>query len=231
MKELINFKKEINFNNNIAEISSISLEATYEETDKSVKGYFLIEGSYRSHELSLNKENFNYKIPFSYDLGIEFVENSVNVNIKDFTYEINADVLSINIDYEVSADEVVNESEFLEQQEFDRFLQSHEVDIVNLQEDEKKEEEIDSIKEIKIDEEVTTDNEKLEERELQQTVIESVSKKEDNYITYHVYVCEEDDTLDLIANKFSISKDELKDYNDIDNVTYGMKIIIPFKDE
>lgn len=240
MKELVNFKKDILFSNNIAEISSISLECTYEGLEEAVKGYFLVEGSYRSHELSLNKENFSYKLPFEYNCDNRIKKETANINIKDFTYQIDADTLSVDIEYEIEADN--EEKDFLEQEEFDRFLLEHEVDIVNLKEDNEEIEEViekenENIleepehKKIPEIEEIINSVEEEDVRNIEETVINTASSKEDNYITYHVYVCEEDDTLDRVASKYNINIDVIKEYNDIDEIKYGMKIIIPFIDE
>ena len=54
---------------------------------------------------------------------------------------------------------------------------------------------------------------------------------ENTYITYHIHVCDESDTLEYLANKYKISIDIIKDYNSIDNISAGMKLIIPCQDE
>lgn len=61
MRELIKLNKSLEFSNNIAEITSISLECNYEANPDKAIGDFLVEGSYRSHEVSLNQENFSLK--------------------------------------------------------------------------------------------------------------------------------------------------------------------------
>ena len=56
-------------------------------------------------------------------------------------------------------------------------------------------------------------------------------EKEEKYITYHVYICESDDTFESISEKFKTTTEEIREYNDIDDIEYGRKIIIPVKDE
>ena len=56
-------------------------------------------------------------------------------------------------------------------------------------------------------------------------------KRKKEYSIYRVYTVKEDDTLDLIYDKFNTNKETLMDYNDLDNITVGSKIIIPSQDE
>lgn len=53
----------------------------------------------------------------------------------------------------------------------------------------------------------------------------------DTYVTYYVYLVKEEDNIDKIMEKFSITKDELENYNDLSNIKAGTKLIIPSKNE
>ena len=79
MKELVNFNGELEFRNNIFEISSISLESEYEVCPDKISGVFLVSGSYRGHEISLNQETFNKKLPFEYVFKDKMVEDTVSL--------------------------------------------------------------------------------------------------------------------------------------------------------
>ena len=50
---------------------------------------------------------------------------------------------------------------------------------------------------------------------------------EENYVTYRVYKVEESDTIDTILTKYNINKEMLADYNNIENIKPGDKLIIP----
>lgn len=251
MRDTINFKKELEFKNNIAEITSISLECNYEAKKQGVEGSFLIEGSYRSHEISLNQETFSFKVPFDYQFAKPIIDSSALVNVKDFTYTIESNNLNIDIEYETIAEEEIIENDFLEKEEFDRFLTEHEVEVVDLNNVELDE------RGDKLVEEKTIDVEEIEEtilppvdhletepniniipleteediRDVTKSVIENIATREDTYITYHVYLCTENDSIESISSKFKINIDTLKSYNDIDSVTAGMKLIIPSTNE
>lgn len=230
MKEIIKFNDEVEFRNNIFEISSISLDTEYNKTSKKVDGYFIITGSYRGHEISLNQENFTKKIPFNYEFNDELEEESITLEVNDFTYEIDQNKLILNIEYEIEGDKMLFEDE----REFDKFLEEHEVEIVDLKEESKeeesKEEEIKEEKEIIepiIEENISQIRTSTKESE----IIDTLKDGENTYITYHIHICDESDTLDYLANKYKINIELIKEYNSIDEIRSGMKLIIPCLDE
>lgn len=70
-----------------------------------------------------------------------------------------------------------------------------------------------------------------EEKEIKEDKINDYSNifnlKDDNYLTYYVYICQENDTIDTIIEKYKTTKYDLMEYNDIENIKEGSKIIIP----
>lgn len=241
MKKIINFTDDIEFRNNIYEISSISLEREYVASENDVNGTFIITGSYRGHEISLNQESFTKKIPFSYHFEEPMDKETVTMEVDDFTYEIDQNKLCVEIEYEIEGDKMV----FDDEREFDKFLENHEVEIVDFKDEtkEEKEEEEKPIIEEKIEEEnfdiCEPEKEEVkqnEDREVKEVkvdteIMDTLNGGENTYITYHIHVCDESDTLEYIANKYKISIDVIKDYNSIDNISVGMKLIIPCQDE
>lgn len=251
MKEQCKFKESCAFKNNIAEITSISLECNYEVTDKDIDGSFLIEGSYRTHELSINQDNYSFKLPFEYRLKDNCLKDTVNLNVIDFTYTTDENNLNIEIEYEVTYEV---EEEITTKEEFDRFLEEHEVEIVDLKSEESDGEKVTEylneeriIPEEEIIEEIpvpiiendSDNNERIENVQINEeitnssdisvtnTIIDNIKDDRDEYITYHVYICTDYDTLNSIADKFKVSVEILKNYNNVDTITSGMKIIIP----
>ena len=49
----------------------------------------------------------------------------------------------------------------------------------------------------------------------------------ETYSTYHVYIVKEEDTIDKIMEKYSVSKEDLSNYNDLNDIKPGDKVIIP----
>lgn len=240
MKKIINFTDDIEFRNNIYEISSISLEREFEATENDISGTFIITGSYRGHEISLNQESFTKKIPFSYHFEEPMDKETITMEVDDFTYEIDQNKLCVEIEYEIEGDKMI----FDDEREFDKFLENHEVELVDFKDDIKEEEKpiIEENVEVCEQEKEEEKEEKKEKQEKQEKnedrevkvdteIMDTLTGGENTYITYHIHVCDESDTLEYIANKYKISIDVIKDYNSIDNISAGMKLIIPCQDE
>lgn len=62
-------------------------------------------------------------------------------------------------------------------------------------------------------------------------IFTSINDNEDTFKTYHVYIVRENDTLESIMNKYKIDKDKLQEYNDLNEIKIGTKLIIPATNE
>ncbi len=100
MKKIVPFKKDITFDSNIAEISSISLEHTLKLKEENlVSGEFIISGTYKMTEASLNSDSFEYQLPFDISIDKKYDTSEVSVDISDFYYEVtDSKILSISIE-------------------------------------------------------------------------------------------------------------------------------------
>ena len=99
MKKVIPFRKEIQFKNYLAEITSISLEHTLKLEKESVLGEFIVSGDYKMSDTSTTTEKFSYNLPFEITLDEHYVLDKVTVDVDDFYYEIiNNNALVVNID-------------------------------------------------------------------------------------------------------------------------------------
>lgn len=50
---------------------------------------------------------------------------------------------------------------------------------------------------------------------------------EETFTTYSVYIMRKEDTIDKIMDHYHISREQLSEYNDLDNLEIGSKVIIP----
>lgn len=100
MKKIIPFKKDIIFNNQLFEITSISLEHTLNKYENNlVSGQFVISGEYKLTSTSKNVESFSYELPFDIHLDSKYILEKAKIDIDDFYYEIiNESILSVHID-------------------------------------------------------------------------------------------------------------------------------------
>lgn len=269
MRENFEIEKELKFSNNIAEITSISLEERHEVQDDKLVGNFIVSGEYKIHEISLNKEKFNFKIPYEYDIKSDVEENSLDLEITNFVYDSDNDSLFVTIDYDLCGDRK-DILLFDDKEDLDEFLKSREVELIiddvneeidrtsldtlapqeeeldheetkddlsnacveEVKEEEKQNEEemkefIESVKDVSNVDDVVSRN--IEESKEQ--LLNSVKVNDDNYITYKVHIVKQEDTLESILVKYSITLDELKEYNDFNVLTLGDKLLIPIINE
>lgn len=120
MKSIIPYKKEISFGSKIAEITSMSLEHEINIEPGSANGNFIISGDYKSHEVSVNREPFLFKLPFSIELTDHIDLNSIQFDIQDFSYDIlNDDTIEVDIEFSLEADEMIENEEVEDNQEME----------------------------------------------------------------------------------------------------------------
>ena len=253
MKKIISFEKEIAFSSMIGEVTSIALDHTLKFADSSsVKGNFVISGTYKMTEASTLEEKFSYEIPTEIDLSERLDLETCKISIDDFTYEVvNEDTLKCNIDVLVEGvEEVVLEEDDVEvldddERECDGDKKEDKEIEIPIKEDIKdlntdvEREEVDDDKSV---EEVVTINkidEKVkEEKEANDnnysdigSLFASLDSAEETFTTYSVYIFRREDTLDKVLDKYKITREELCEYNDLDNLEIGSKLIIPSTNE
>lgn len=212
MNCIIPFTKDVKFKSNIAEILSVSLEHDYTANETEVLGNFTISGEYKVHEVSVNKEHFEYVLPFSVNMTNKIDTNSVNFEVQDFTYEvIDNDTLRVNIEYSINADELKEEEPLFKQVEeptLDNLL-----DEIDREVEEEPKEEINEERDIS--------------DEAKDTILNNINDSDDVYVTYHIHEMKETDTVESICLKYNTSDSILGEYNDLSTLTLGDKIIIP----
>lgn len=68
-------------------------------------------------------------------------------------------------------------------------------------------------------------NEKKETEETINKVIDTIP--DSGFYKYKVYIMREEDTLESIMIKYNVKLSDIKEYNDIENLKVGDKIVIP----
>lgn len=218
MKQTIPFKKDITFKTKIGELTAISLDndLTLKGEDLIV-GNFYISGNYKMLEGSIEEETYSYKIPCEIAISSEYDTYNATIDIDDFYYEIiNDEVLRVNIAV------VINN---LERKEEDEPLIKEEPLLEEIPEEQERNsipQEEPNIK-LPLEEEF----EEITELPRNTTNIQKNKTKEQNYTTYKVYIYKEEDTIESILEKYKISKEELSNYNTLEDIIPGSKIVIP----
>lgn len=231
MSEAFVVERDFLFKDSIFEITSISVEHDEDINGSNLEGDFIISGDYRLHEISINKEDFSFKLPFTHEIRSNVNLDTVNLEITDFTYELNNnDELHVHIEYIVSGEQSL--IEFADEKDLDEFLNKTDAEVVDLTEDEPRFKEVskeeilnipaeDSKKEIKEDKpsEISTNN-----------IIGSINADE-TYVKYHVHTVMQNDTLEGILDKYKITLTDLKKYNTFEALEVNMKLVIPENEE
>lgn len=219
------YEKDIKFDTKIAEIESISLEHELEVNENEITGNFIVAGTYKSHEISVNTEDFLYKLPFSVDVTENIIKESLEFEITDFTYEIkDENILRVNISFSVNAEEKEEIEE--KEEEKDANTLREEINTIVREELSKKEEE----KEIEEKTEETPIDEERMDSESQEIVMNSAKTTIEEYMTYNIHIVKELDTLESICNEYETDIALIKEYNNIEELKIGDKIIIPINE-
>ena len=99
MKKIVPFNNVLTFNTDICEITAISLEHDIKKEKDAISGVFYISGEYKITDGQLDKDKFNFELPFDVALGSNYDLNTLDVDIDDFRYEqISRNELKVNID-------------------------------------------------------------------------------------------------------------------------------------
>ena len=99
MKKIIPFNNVLEFNTDVKEITAISLEHEIKEYPDMISGTFYISGEYKITEGLLEREKFDFELPFDIALTNNYRENTLIVDIDDFRYDLISDKkLKVNID-------------------------------------------------------------------------------------------------------------------------------------
>lgn len=256
MKQIIPFVKDISFNTDISEITSIALEHNLQmENDDSIVGNFTISGKYKINDISVNEEVFEKEILFDITLDDKYDASKVKIDIDNFYYEIiNDEYLRVHIDVLVQnlvyvkkevkmIDEVekpelvipdVPPAEDKKNEERSDDLVENEKEIIKINEEREKENILEEKNSENSKENIEiSENDIVEENRenIASNISASFLNETEKYVTYKVHIIRENETIDDIKEKYCIDKEELEKYNSLDNIVIGSKIIIPTNNE
>lgn len=239
MSEAFVVERDFLFKDSIFEITSISVEHDEDINVSNLEGDFIISGDYRLHEISINKEDFSFKLPFIHEIRSNVNLDTVNLEITDFTYELNNnDELHVHIEYIVSGEQSL--IEFADEKDLNEFLNKTDAEVVDLTEDEPRFKEVSKEEILNIPAEDSKKEEKEEPKEeikedkpseiSTNNIIGSINADE-TYVKYHVHTVMQNDTLEGILDKYKITLTELKKYNTFEALEVNMKLVIPENEE
>lgn len=226
MKKTVPFKRDLTFKTNLSEITSISLEHTLHKEDNNlITGKFILTGDYKIADSSINTESFNFELPFDINIDDKYITDNVFIDIDDFYYEIvDSKILSINIDVLIDKlEEKPLIKEIIEQPEMVLDIEEENDDMDEEKIDIKEERCVEDEFPFKEIEEKVPVSEEIDSK----SIFDNFSDTKENYATYRVYIVRENDTIDTIIQKYSMTREELEMYNDLSEIKMGDKLILP----
>lgn len=219
MKKLVPFKKDINFDTNVALINSISLEHEItKQGDHLIAGKFIINGDYKMTDTSTNLDDFEYELPFNINIDKKYDIDDASVDISDFYYEvINNRILNVNI--ELCIDNISEvEEEVMERDDLLEELKGEEIPVLQG-------EELKTLSRENLEVEENTNSEERTSVNVK-SLFDGLDENEE-YTVYKIHIVTENDTIESIVNDYEVTRELLLDYNDLSEVKIGDKIIIP----
>lgn len=138
--------------------------------------------------------------------------------------EVSADVREVK-------DENIRESENVEDNT------KEEIEVLTTDEEKEEEpvsleEKLPSLEEVPVmkEEEKVTEpamKEDTSNKQVMDSIFSAFANTEETYSTYSVYILREDDNLEEVIAKYNTNREVLSEYNDLDNLKVGSKLIIP----
>ena len=246
MKKIVPFNNVLNFKTDVSSVTAISLEHDTKISSDSISGTFYITGEYKITDGQIDREHFDFELPFDIALGSNYNLDTLVVDIDDFRYElVDRNKLKINIDLYIDGEIMEEYREDMdmpiENDEREVFLEESnqeneenslveegadisKIDITDIVSD------VDDAKEDNKNIDINIDNNNDNSNDNDNVNIFSGFNEDDKYVTYRVYRVVEGDSLDKILDKYKVSKEEFSKYNGSLEIKPGDKLIIPAND-
>lgn len=226
MNQKIEFKKDCMLKTYVSSITDISLTHDYKILDDTIEGYFDVTGSYKVTMSSVETESFMFTIPFTIALSSLIDKDTIDLKLSDFNYSVEKDVLHLKMFLDMDYQEIEIKEDIEDNEEIDNMINDlmDKENTTNIKSPSEFHNEVMLDNVIDSKEEVST-KEKVSEKNFN-TIFNEV--KESNFSKYKVYIMRSEDTLESILVKYNVTMDEIKEYNDIDNINIGSKIVIPY---
>lgn len=226
MNQKIEFKKDCMLKTYVSSITDISLTHDYKILDDTIEGYFDVTGSYKVTMSSVETESFMFTIPFTIALSSLIDKDTIDLKLSDFNYSVEKDVLHLKMFLDMDYQEIEIKEDTEDNEEIDNMINDlmDKESTTNIKSPSEFHNEVMLDNVIDSKEEVST-KEKVSEKNFN-TIFNEV--KESNFSKYKVYIMRSEDTLESILVKYNVTMDEIKEYNDIDNINTGSKIVIPY---
>lgn len=198
MKKIVPFNNVLEFSTDVCDITAISLEHKIVNEDDMISGEFYIFGEYKITDGQLDREKFNFELPFDIALGNNYDRGTLVIDIDDFRYEIvDRNKLKVNIDLYI-------DGEILEDDERSDDLPLEEVEDIVL--DDYEREEI-------VDDMVVDNDDEVSVIDIEDSMEDIKDTGEDKDDVIESTIVEEKERVDLLTEMLQDDKEN----NEMDN--------------
>lgn len=234
VKQIIPFRKEIEFKTMITKITGISLEHTLSLTDDyTIGGDFIVSGTYKMTEASQIEEEFSYKVPVEVNIDDKYDTKDITLDIDDFIYEVvDEEKLSLKID--LAIDNLI-EKPTDEIEKIDTFDTFETFESISLN-DEKIENEHKDVEYNRNDnntEDLFLETSQKQDLSIDESIVKTIKEEQISNVKKEINDEDSKDTLDLEDNNTPLgTKEELQEDTytntpkvNLDNISGGVESI------
>lgn len=243
----ISLEPDLEFINDSEIEGNLIISGTYKMTEAStieeefnykIPVEIMLTTSLDEEKRKIDINNFTYQIVNEEALEIKIevlIEGLEKIDIEEIEEPKEQEVIEEPIreeeTKEIKEEPVREEIEVLttEQEEdkntlpsFEEVKQEEETKEITTMEEQKKEEVSKTFEEATI----TTNNNDTS-KEVMDSIFSAFANTPETYATYSIYILREDDNLEEVMAKYKTTREELSEYNDLDNLKIGTKLIIP----
>ena len=188
--------------------------------------------------------NFTYGIVNEEALSITvelLIEGLEKVEIEDTLEEENKDVEEV-IETKEEEPVIKEDANIRSSEEQEESINREEIEVLTTEEEKEQptfeeklpsledvtiKEEKPTIKEDTIEVESTLNEDNTSNKQVMDSIFSAFANTEETYSTYSVYILREDDNLEEVMAKYKTNRETLAEYNDLENLKVGSKLIIP----
>ncbi len=233
----IYFKKTVDLNHQLKELVSISVDESinYKMESQGMRavGSIMINGEYKDESM---KHNFRESIDLDILAQFEKIlyKRDFHVKVEDFDYSLNNGDLSLVIQaciYGVTDDEDrIIETAYREKveeddevKEIEKLLRDNEEEMEVVM----KSEPLSTVEQI-IEEKVVPDLAPVKKEIIEDKQMADIDQDEEDLGAYYLYIVQDGDSYQSIANRYQIDEYQLKNYNHDRSLSKGTIVIVPY---
>ena len=249
----ISLEPDLDFINDTEIEGNLIISGTYKMTEAStieedfsykVPVEIMLTTALEEDTRKVDINNFTYGIVNEEALSITvelLIEGLEKVDIEDTLEEENKDVEEV-IETKEEVPVMEEETDIRSSEDKEESTDREEIEVLTTEEEKEQptfeeklpsledvtiKEEKPTIKEDTIEVESTLNEDNTSNKQVMDSIFSAFANTEETYSTYSVYILREDDNLEEVMAKYKTNRETLAEYNDLENLKVGSKLIIP----